>query len=151
MLACLFRYTTAASPTAEKGTTTTPDVHLVALSAMLTAYCGCSSPDVDVGGNVSTTGEGTLPPSPRCRRQALIYYCMFVQYLDVYLTFLWRIFTMNSRASCCLGAVSRGWRIMLLSRGLPGTINQWSSSETQNAFPYLWYLRSISNPRDCDR
>jgi len=63
-------------------------------------------------------------------------------------TFLRLVFTMNSRARCWIGAGSNGRRTMLLSRGSPGTIAQWSNTERQNACPWVWYLKSVSKPKD---
>lgn len=63
-------------------------------------------------------------------------------------TFLRLVLTMNSRARCWIGAGSSGRRTMLLSRGSPGTIAQWSNTERQNACPWVWYLKSVSKPKD---
>lgn len=64
------------------------------------------------------------------------------------LTFLRLVFTMNSRARCCIGAGSRGRKTMLLSRGSPGTMAQWSNTERQKAWPCVWYRKSVSKPKD---
>ena len=64
------------------------------------------------------------------------------------LTFLRLVFTINSRARCWIGAGSSGRRTILLSRGSPGTIAQWSNTERQNACPWVWYLKSVSKPND---
>jgi hypothetical protein len=63
-------------------------------------------------------------------------------------TFLRLVFTINSRARCWIGAGSSGRKTMLLSRGSPGTIAQWSKTDWQNAWPCVWYLKSVSKPKD---
>lgn len=63
-------------------------------------------------------------------------------------TFRRLVFTMNSRARCWIGAGSRGRSTMLLSRGSPGTIAQWSNTDKQNACPWVWYRKSVSKPND---
>lgn len=63
-------------------------------------------------------------------------------------TFRRLVFTINSRARCWIGAGSSGRKTMLLSRGSPGTIAQWSNTERQNACPCVWYLKSVSKPND---
>lgn len=62
-------------------------------------------------------------------------------------TFLRLVLTINSRARCWIGAGSSGRRTMLLSRGSPGTIAQWSKTERENACPWVWYLKSVSKPK----
>lgn len=63
-------------------------------------------------------------------------------------TFRRLVFTMNSRARCWTGAGSKGRSTTDLSKGSPGTMDQWSKTERQKACPCVWYRRSVSNPND---
>jgi len=60
--------------------------------------------------------------------------------------FLRRVFRTRSRANACPDAGSSGRSLMLVSVGSPGTMDQWSKTCRQKAWPCVAVRRSVSNP-----